>query len=519
MAKIAPKRNPANAAAKRQVNRLPPERRIADILLAARDVFTEKGYQDALISDIADRAGVVEGSIYRFFANKRDLLVKTVEHWYEDMLAHDEEQFRGVRGTWNRIRFVVHHHLATIRREPALSRLVFQELRPDPGYRNTRLFKLNQAYTHRIVEIVKAAMASGEFRSDVSPSLVRDMVFGAVEHRTWAFLRNEGEFIVDETADGIADLIYRGLVLRPLEEPTAKFALQVGKRRREARGDDGEGRPRALTEPSDEGGDVQIRSERRSGARDRRRARHRRGVGARAATRGRAMSSSRTGTPPAPLRWRRATAWRPMRSTSRRRTRCRAWWRTIERERGPIAILVNCAGPLQNTEPPEALSMAMWDRIVDAHLRGTYMMNRTVGLRMASRRKGAIVTIASTAGMRSTPLHAYAPAKAALISLTECLAAEWGPRGVRVNAISPGFVPTPGVQRGLSEGLLDAKALADSAALGRLVAPEEIAAAVVFLCSDLASAITGVNLPVDAGWLVASSWAAYGGLRRDSVEG
>ncbi len=226
MAKSVAKRNVA-AGVRRQVNRLPPERRIADILQAARDVFTEKGYHEALISDIADRAGVVEGSIYRFFANKRDLLVKTVEHWYEDMLADDEEQFRGVRGTWNRIRFVVHHHLATIRREPALSRLVFQELRPDPDYRKTRLFQLNQAYTHRIVEIVKAAMASREFRSDVPPSLVRDMVYGAVEHRTWAFLRNEGDFNIDETADGVTELVYRGLVMQPSEEPAAKLTRRL----------------------------------------------------------------------------------------------------------------------------------------------------------------------------------------------------------------------------------------------------------------------------------------------------
>ena len=119
-------------------------------------------------------------------------------------------------------------HLLTIRREPALSRLVFQELRPDPEYRKTRLFKLNQAYTHRIVDIrASAAMASGEFRSDVSPSLVRDMVYGAVEHRTWAFLRNEGEFDIDETADGIADLIYRGLVAQPPEDSPAALAHRL----------------------------------------------------------------------------------------------------------------------------------------------------------------------------------------------------------------------------------------------------------------------------------------------------
>jgi TetR/AcrR family fatty acid metabolism transcriptional regulator len=202
----------AQAGTRRRVSRLPAERRIIDIMLAARAVFTEKGYSDALISDIAERAGVVDGSIYRFFTNKRDLLVRVVEHWYEEMLARDDEQFGSVRGTWNRIRFIVHHHLTSIRREPALSRLVFQELRPDPSYRKTRLFQLNQAYTHRIVEVVQAAAAQGELRADVSPTLVRDMIYGCIEHRTWAFLRNEGDFEIEKTADLIADIVYHGLL-------------------------------------------------------------------------------------------------------------------------------------------------------------------------------------------------------------------------------------------------------------------------------------------------------------------
>ena len=209
---------------------LPAERRILDIMTAARAVFTEKGYNDALIADIAERAGVVEGSIYRFFTNKRDLLVRVVEHWYEDMLAGDDEQFASVRGTWNRIRFIVHHHLATIRREPALCRLVFQELRPDPVYRQTRLFKLNQAYTHRIIDVMKEAVAQGEFRPDVSPTLVRDMIYGCIEHRTWAFLRNEGDFDTDATADGIADMVYGGLVA-----PTSRWRSARAERHRAAR--------------------------------------------------------------------------------------------------------------------------------------------------------------------------------------------------------------------------------------------------------------------------------------------
>ena len=196
-------------------------------MLAARTVFAEKGYGEALISDIAERAGVVDGSIYRFFANKRDLLVKMVEHWYEEMLANDNEQFASVRGTCNRIRFVVHHHLATIRREPALSRLVFMELRPDPDYRKTRLFQLNQAYTHRIIDIVKAGVAEGEFRPEISPSLVRDMIYGAIEHRTWAFLRGEGDFEIDQTADSITEIVYRGLLVQTGHDPLAKTAARL----------------------------------------------------------------------------------------------------------------------------------------------------------------------------------------------------------------------------------------------------------------------------------------------------
>ncbi|GGF52571.1 hypothetical protein GCM10007301_10060 [Azorhizobium oxalatiphilum] len=198
---------------RRHANRLPAEKRISDILAAARQVFTERGYDDALISEIAERAGVVEGSIYRFFTNKRDLLVKVVEIWYEQMLEEDRAQFAAVKGTWNQIRFVVLQHLYSIRREPGLSRLVFQKLRSEPNYRETRLFQLNQSYTHRIIDIVRAAVASGEFRPDVSAGLVRDLIFGGVEHRTWAFLRNEGDFDPVALADDLANMIYRALAV------------------------------------------------------------------------------------------------------------------------------------------------------------------------------------------------------------------------------------------------------------------------------------------------------------------
>jgi AcrR family transcriptional regulator len=194
---------------------------MADIMQAAHIVFAEKGFSDALMSDIAERAGIVEGSIYRFFASKRELLIKLLEQWCESLVAEDDSQLAGIRGTWNRLRFVIHRHLTTIKREPALTRLLLQDLRSAADYRKLNLFQLNKAYTSRIAVIVKDAVASGEFRTGIPPSLVRDMVYGAAEHRTWAFLRNEGDFDIDTVADGITDLIYRGLAVSSAPDPLA----------------------------------------------------------------------------------------------------------------------------------------------------------------------------------------------------------------------------------------------------------------------------------------------------------
>jgi NAD(P)-dependent dehydrogenase (short-subunit alcohol dehydrogenase family) len=155
----------------------------------------------------------------------------------------------------------------------------------------------------------------------------------------------------------------------------------------------------------------------------------------------------------------------------------------------------------------------MYDDVMRVDLRGTYLSCVAFGLPMTARRRGSIVNIASVAGLRSMPLHAYAPAKAAVISTTECLAAEWGPSQVRVNAVCPGYTLTPQLQARIERGERDVSALEQNAAMGRLVDPIEIARAVAFLVSPLASAITGVSLPVDCGWLVAPSWHSYGGLR------
>ena len=88
-----------------------------------------------------------------------------------------------------------------------------------------------------------------------------------------------------------------------------------------------------------------------------------------------------------------------------------------------------------------------------------------------------------------------------------------GRSGVRVNAVSPGYTSTPALLAAIQSGQRDASLLREAAALGRMVEPEEVGRAVAFLLSDDAGAITGIDLPVDAGWLCAAHLATYGGVR------
>ncbi len=181
---------------------------------------------------------------------------------------------------------------------------------------------------------------------------------------------------------------------------------------------------------------------------------------------------------------------------------------------GPVSMLINAAGIIQgDLLAPQELSYEQCERLFRINLLGTQAACAAFGSRMARRGAGSILNIGSIAGMRSTPLHAYGPLKAAVIRLTENLAAEWGRSGVRVNCLSPGSVLTPAMQQAIDTGQRDRTRIEQSAATGRIVLPEEVAKVAAFLLSDDASAITGVNLPVDHGWLVANSWASFGGLR------
>jgi AcrR family transcriptional regulator len=214
----------ATPARRRTSERLPREERMAAIMEAASKVFCEHGYTNASTAEIARRAGVVEGALYRYFPSKKDLLIKVVEDFYERVFSDYEQQLKGVRGVWNSLRFMIWKHLSVIHANPVMCRLIFNELRATAEYRNTSVFELNRKYTQLTLAIIKSGIESGELRAEVPLQIVRDMIFGAAEHHTWAFLRGEGRFSPDQAADAITNLIYHGLAAAPTMRAGAQRA-------------------------------------------------------------------------------------------------------------------------------------------------------------------------------------------------------------------------------------------------------------------------------------------------------
>ncbi|WP_395447819.1 SDR family NAD(P)-dependent oxidoreductase [Aminobacter sp. UC22_36] len=173
---------------------------------------------------------------------------------------------------------------------------------------------------------------------------------------------------------------------------------------------------------------------------------------------------------------------------------------------GGLDLVFNSAGIGDDLVPVHEQSVERWQRVIDVNLRGTYLMCRAASRPMLAQKRGAIVNVSSIVGLGGFPRRsAYAAAKAGINHLTHTLACEWGPLGIRVNAIAPAYTRTPMVQALLERKAFDPTILERRTPLGRLALPEEIAQAAVFLLSDWASYITGTVLPVDGGW------SAFGG--------
>lgn len=168
---------------------------------------------------------------------------------------------------------------------------------------------------------------------------------------------------------------------------------------------------------------------------------------------------------------------------------------------GGVDILVNNAGRAAR-KPAVELSRDEWQSVVDLNLTAVFLCSRTAVPYLKKRGGGAIVNLASVMGFSGGifPNASYQATKGAVVNLTRALALEWAADNIRVNAVAPTFVRTELTVPIFSNAELE-KRVMQHTPLGRLPEPEEIAAAIVYLCTPAARCITGITLPVDSGFL------------------
>jgi NAD(P)-dependent dehydrogenase (short-subunit alcohol dehydrogenase family) len=171
-----------------------------------------------------------------------------------------------------------------------------------------------------------------------------------------------------------------------------------------------------------------------------------------------------------------------------------------EQELGPLSLAVNCAG-IANATPAEDMPIDQLRRVIEVNLTGVFLSCQAEGRAMLARGKGAIVNIASMSGSivnRGLTQAHYNSSKAGVVHLSKSLAMEWVTRGVRVNAISPGYTLTPMNKR--PEVAEQLKIFAAETPMARIAAVEEMVGPAIFLLSPAASFVTGVDLLVDGGF-------------------
>ena len=186
----------------------------------------------------------------------------------------------------------------------------------------------------------------------------------------------------------------------------------------------------------------------------------------------------------------------------------------VARRHGALDVLVNNAG-ISLICPAELTTAAQWQRVMDINLLGPFLLCRALGAQMLRRRAGSIVNVASIAGLAGVSQRsAYNASKHGLVGLTRTLAAEWGGRGVRVNAVCPGWIKTEMDEADQKRGAYSDADITDRVPMARFARVQDVASAIVYLADPkLSGFVNGVSLPVDGGWTADASWDS---LRRGS---
>jgi len=211
---------PAARSPRRVAGSAKSAQRIVDIVRVGRAVFSDRGYEAATTTEIAERLGISEATIFTYFRGKRDLCVRVIEDWYDEIIGQIDEGMPRGQSVRTQFAFVVRAHLRLfLDQGTGMCALVLSEGRAKGQPLGDRLVPLQRRYTAPLMDLLARGQAKGEVREDVPLRLLRSLIYGPMEHILWEAVVAHRPIDIDAAADELV-----GVLWPMLQAPRAELA-------------------------------------------------------------------------------------------------------------------------------------------------------------------------------------------------------------------------------------------------------------------------------------------------------
>ncbi len=181
------------------------------IIQAAAEVFGGSNFQNASVSDIAQRANVAEGTLYQYFKNKEDLFFSIPAQKTEEFSEEFNLHLQGIHDTFTKIRKLIWYYLYFFKTNPAYARSLMLEMRVSKSFIKSKTYDKTKTFTDKVLDIIREGQEEGRIRKDVDVHIIRELVLGVLEHWVTRWLLKDEEYDLVEHYEEICDLIFGGI--------------------------------------------------------------------------------------------------------------------------------------------------------------------------------------------------------------------------------------------------------------------------------------------------------------------
>lgn len=181
------------------------------ILQAAVEVFGSGSFQNASISEIAQKANIAEGTIYQYFKNKEDLFFSIPAQMIEDYCEELDLHLEGIHDALNKLRKLTWFYLYHFKTNPTYARILMLEMRVSKNFSKSRTFDRLKMFNDRVLELIEEGQEEGLIRKDIDRRDIRELLLGMLEHRVTRWVLTEGKFDLLDNYSAITDLIFNGI--------------------------------------------------------------------------------------------------------------------------------------------------------------------------------------------------------------------------------------------------------------------------------------------------------------------